>query len=123
LNFSRALLVIPQWTSAEKLHADLQEKGVRYWFAPSDMKIGDRIDESIRFHDELLLVLSADSISSRWVETEVETAMEHERRGRGTLLFPIRVEDVVIQTDKASASEYDGRGILAIAVKPRFRGC
>jgi len=94
---------------AEKLHTDLQDTGVRCWFAPSDMKIGDRIrdriDESIRFHDKLLLVLSADSISSRWVETEVEAAMEHERRGRGTLLFPIRVDDAILETDKPWASE------------------
>lgn len=37
---------------AERLHADLQNKGVRCWFAPEDMKIGDRIryaiDEAIR---------------------------------------------------------------------------
>ncbi len=47
---------------AERLYADLQSKGVRCWFAPEDMKIGDkirpRIDESIRIHDKLLLVLS-----------------------------------------------------------------
>jgi hypothetical protein len=28
---------------AERLHADLQAKGVRCWFAPEDMKIGDKI--------------------------------------------------------------------------------
>jgi uncharacterized protein YjbI with pentapeptide repeats len=28
---------------AECLHADLQNKGVRCWFAPEDMKIGDRL--------------------------------------------------------------------------------
>ena len=39
------------------------------------MKIGDkirlRIDESIRIHDELLLVLSENSVASQWVEHEV----------------------------------------------------
>jgi hypothetical protein len=28
---------------AEHLYTDLQSKGVRYWFAPEDMKIGDKI--------------------------------------------------------------------------------
>ena len=28
---------------AERLHADLQSKGVHCWFAPEDMKIGDKI--------------------------------------------------------------------------------
>jgi hypothetical protein len=40
---------------AERLYADLQAKGVRCWFAPEDLEIGDkfrmRIDESIRIHD------------------------------------------------------------------------
>jgi hypothetical protein len=45
---------------AQRLHADLQDKGVRCWFAPEDLKIGDefrsRIDESIQVYDRLLLV-------------------------------------------------------------------
>ena len=44
------------------------------------MKIGDeirpRIDESIRVHDKLLLVLSESSLASTWVKKEVETAFE-----------------------------------------------
>ena len=28
---------------AERLHADLQNKGIRCWYAPKDMKIGDRL--------------------------------------------------------------------------------
>ncbi len=55
---------------AHRLHADLQAKGIRCWFAPEDMKIGDkicpRIDEMIHVHDKLLLVLSNDSINSSW---------------------------------------------------------
>src|SRR5262249_34697844 len=47
---------------AERLHADLQNEGVRCWFAPDDLKIGDKIlsniDESIRKHDKFLLILS-----------------------------------------------------------------
>ena len=47
---------------AERLYADLQSQGVRCWFAPEDLKIGEkfrvRIDESIRLYDKLLLVLS-----------------------------------------------------------------
>ena len=65
---------------AERLYADLQNKGVRCWYVPEDMKIGDefrsRIDASIHLHDRLLLILSAHSIKSRWVQKEVETAFE-----------------------------------------------
>jgi uncharacterized protein YjbI with pentapeptide repeats len=89
---------------AHRLHADLQSKGVRCWFAPEDMKIGDeirvRIDESIRLYDKLLVVLSENSVNSAWVEDEVEAALEKERlaRERGekqTVLFPIQLDDSV----------------------------
>jgi uncharacterized protein YjbI with pentapeptide repeats len=87
---------------ADRLHADLQSKGVRVWFAPHDMPIGARlrpaIDESIRLHDKLLLVLSESSVSSQWVEQEVETALSREREQDGkTVLFPVRIDDAVME--------------------------
>jgi uncharacterized protein YjbI with pentapeptide repeats len=94
---------------AEHLHADLQKAGVRCWFAPKDLKIGDRfqerIEESIRIYDKLLIVLSAHSVSSRWVEREVEAAFEREQRApsRG-VFFPIRLDDAVLETDMAWAA-------------------
>ena len=92
---------------AARLHADLQSKGVRCWFAPEDLKIGDkfrtRIDESIRVFDKLLLVLSEHSISSPWVEEEVGAALERERDGR-SVLFPIRLDDAVMDSNTAWAA-------------------
>jgi len=94
---------------AERLHNDLQAKGVRCWFAPEDLKIGDkfrtRIDEAIRYHDKLLLVLSEHSIHSDWVEKEVETAFEKERQQKRTVLFPVRLDDVIWGTDQAWAAD------------------
>jgi hypothetical protein len=85
---------------AERLHADLQNKGVRCWFAPEDMKIGDRIrpriDETIRLYDKLLLILSKTSVESRWVEQEVETALARERQQGTTILFPVRIDNTVM---------------------------
>lgn len=86
----------------ERLHADLQAQGVRVWFAPHDMKIGARIrsaiDESIRVYDKLLLILSENSVSSQWVEQEVETARAREREQEGkTVLFPIRIDDAAME--------------------------
>ncbi|HSX83232.1 MAG TPA: TIR domain-containing protein [Candidatus Saccharimonadia bacterium] len=85
---------------AERLHADLQNKGVRCWFAPEDMQIGDRlrprIDETIRLYDKLLLVLSKTSVSSQWVEQEVETALARERQQGITILFPVRIDNTVM---------------------------
>lgn len=86
---------------AERLHADLQNSGVRCWFAPENLKIGDknreRIDESIWFHDRLLLVLSAQSIASDWVAHEVELALRKELDEKRTVLFPVRLDDAIFE--------------------------
>lgn len=93
---------------ADRLYADLQAKGVRCWFAPEDLKIGDRfrqrIDDAIRFHDKLLVVLSEASVSITWVEEEVESAFARERKEDKLVLFPVRVDDAVIKTNKAWVS-------------------
>ena len=61
---------------ADRLYADLQSKNVRCWYAPYDMKTGDRIRpriyEQIWFNDKLLLILSESSVTSEWVDYEVE---------------------------------------------------
>jgi hypothetical protein len=94
---------------AERLHADLRGKNVRCWFAPEDLKTGDRLrpsfDEAIRIHDKLMVLLSESSISSPWVEKEVETAFEKERREKRTVLFPIRLDDAVMETNEAWAAD------------------
>lgn len=90
---------------AECLHADLQRKGVRCWFAPNDLRIGDRfadrIEESIRTYDKLLIVLSENSVRSTWVEDECRAALEKENRFREeqlldkTVLFPIKLDEAI----------------------------
>jgi hypothetical protein len=93
---------------ARRLHADLQDKGVRCWFAPEDLKIGDRfrqrIDEAIHLQDKLLLLLSEHSIGSEWVEVEVEAACEKEAREKRLVLFPVRLDECVMTTGQAWAA-------------------
>ncbi len=94
---------------AERLYADLQNKGVRCWFAPEDLKTGDKfrveIDHKIRLHDKLLLIVSEDSINSAWVEKEVETAFEKEQETGEPVLFPIRLDDAVMKTKAGWAAD------------------
>ena len=94
---------------AQRLHADLQAKGVRCWFAPEDLKIGDRfrteIDRAIRLHDKLLLLLSANSMLSDWVEKEAESAFDRERRDKRTVLFPVRLDDTVLDATEGWAAD------------------
>jgi hypothetical protein len=93
---------------AERLHADLQAKGVRCWFDQEDLKVGEKfrqhIDQAIRVHDKLMVVLSEQSIASNWVEAEVEAALDRERREKRTVLFPIRLDDAIEETPVAWAS-------------------
>lgn len=100
---------------AQRLHADLQNKGVRCWFAPHDLPIGakilDALDEAIRLRDKLLLVLSEHAIASDWVEDEVTAAFEEERTRKGTVLFPIRLDDAVVETKEAWAAKLRARNI------------
>jgi hypothetical protein len=101
---------------AQRLHADLQNKGVRCWFAPHDMAIGakilDAIDEAIRTRDKLLLVLSEASIASDWVEDEVTKVFAEERQRKETVLFPVRLDDAVFATNEAWALKLrDNRNI------------
>ena len=87
---------------AERLHADLQNKGVRCWFAPHDLPIGaktwDAIDQAIRLRDKLLLILSKASLASDWVEDEVSKAYAEERSRKNVVLFPIRIDNAVMST-------------------------
>jgi hypothetical protein len=68
-------------------------------------KIHSRIDQAIRVHEKLLLVLSADSIRSTWVEKEVEAGFEREEREKKTILFPIRLDSAVMETGQAWAAD------------------
>jgi hypothetical protein len=94
---------------AERLHADLQNKGVRCWFAPHDMPIGakilDTIDEAIRLRDKVLLVLSETSMTSAWVAKEVHTALAEEEQHGRPVLFPIRVDDAIMDTTEQWAHD------------------
>jgi len=87
---------------ARKLHDDLQNNGVRCWFAPEDLKIGDQIrptiDRQIRLRDKLLVILSENSVKSEWVGDEVEGAIEEESKSNRLVLFPLRLDDTVFNT-------------------------
>ena len=75
---------------------------MRCWFAPEDLKTGDRlryaIDQAIHLQDQLLLILSESSVKSPWVEQEVETALEKEDQENRTVLLPIRIDQAVMES-------------------------
>ena len=100
---------------ARLLYNDLQAQGVHCWFAPQDLKWGveirEGINHAIRLHDKLLLILSKHAVESDWVQQEVETAFEQEQvrrkqKGqRSPVLFPVRIDNAVIESPYAWASD------------------
>jgi hypothetical protein len=88
---------------AHRLYADLQAEGIRCWYAPENLKIGDEIsptiDKAIRVHEKLLLIFSESSITSAWVKKEAKEAMATEKdKGKKDVLFPIRLDDCIMDT-------------------------
>src|SRR6266702_1122008 len=87
---------------AKRLYADLQSNNVRCWFAPEDLKWGEKIrtgiDEAIHMHDKLLLILSKHSVASGWVEHEVKSALAKERKEKRIVLFPIRLDKAIFDS-------------------------
>jgi hypothetical protein len=94
---------------AERLNADLRAKNVRCWFAPEDLKIGDafqeRIEDSIRAFDKVMIVLSDASVHSRWVEREVNAAREREDREKRAVLFPIMIDHAAMTATQPWAAD------------------
>ena len=80
---------------ADRLYADLQAKSMRCWSAPHDIRGGrmihEQIDEAIRLHDRLLLILSEHSMGSEWVKTEIAKARKREVKEGKRVLFPVRL--------------------------------
>lgn len=67
-------------------------------------QIRPRIDETIRKYDKLLLVLSEHSVASKWVEFEVEAAMDKEQEEKPSVLFPVRLDNTVMNSTTAWAA-------------------
>jgi hypothetical protein len=80
---------------ARGLYERLKSNGLRVWFAPEDMKAGQKVfpqlDAAIRRHDRLILVLSEDSLRSQWVGAEVLRARARETAEGRQVLIPIRL--------------------------------
>lgn len=93
----------------EKIGEDLQREGIRCWYAPEEMKMGDairqQVDQLIRVQDKLLVVLSTFSVESAWIQKEVAAAIEEERNSNRAVLFPVRLDNGRMDAEKSWLDE------------------
>lgn len=82
---------------ARRLYSRMRDEHLRVWFAPEDIKGGEKlyeqIEQAIQLHDRLLIILSEESMQSEWVLSEIRRARKGEIRENRRKLFPIRLVD------------------------------
>lgn len=104
---------------ARRLHDQLQGRGIRCWLdahqiLPGD-KIHDLIDQGIKHWDKVLLCASKESLSSWWVENEINKAFKKEQvlrkqRGQKVLsLIPLDLDGYLFNWEDGLADEIKSR--------------
>jgi hypothetical protein len=87
----------PDKPFVRQLAADLNAFGVQVWLDEAEINVGDSLIEKISTAidnvDYLAVVLSPHSISSRWVQEELEQALGLQVAGRQLRVLPILLED------------------------------
>lgn len=98
---------------AKHLWERLRKAGFKVWYADEDMrggrKIHEQIDQAIKRHDRLLLILSEASMNSEWVETEIYKARQREIEEKKQIVFPIRLVDIQLIKDWKCFDSDQGR--------------
>lgn len=108
---------------ARRLHDQLQAKGIRCWLDEHLMLPGDdiyeQIDKGIKLWDKVLLCCSKHSLSSWWVNKEINTAFNKEqrlfkeRKKQVLCLIPLNLDGYMFDGEWESGKEIDVKSRIA----------
>lgn len=98
---------------ARRIANDLHNQGVNVWFDQYAFQVGDSIVQAIQraiyASDYLIVLLSPNSVGSRWVKRELNIALANELATRDVTLLPVLIEDCQIPPMLASRRYLDFR--------------
>jgi len=81
-----------------QLAADLVAAGVQVWIDEQRIRVGDsipeRVAQGVAESDFFLVVISAASVSSAWVQKELDQALVHEIEKRRVRVMPVLLDKV-----------------------------
>jgi len=82
---------------ADKLVSDLSSFGADVFYAKWEIKVGDSIVDKINValstHDHLVVVLSANSVKSEWVQRELNSSMMRQLKDKKIKIKPVLIQD------------------------------
>ena len=88
---------------AGRLAEELKKIGASVWFDEWELQIGDslrqKIDEAIAISDYLLILLSPNSVGSKWIQAEWRAALSNELNDRAITVIPVLLADCDIPND------------------------
>ena len=83
-----------------KLVVELEKHELNVWFDELEIKVGDsivsKISEGLKDTDYLIAVLSQASVSSPWVQQELNSVLMGQSSGKRGIVLPVLVEDCEI---------------------------
>jgi uncharacterized protein YjbI with pentapeptide repeats len=100
---------------AKRLYTDLRKKDVPCWLAPHDLRprapILRGLEVAVHRQKKCLLLLSEQAVKSAWIEREVDAALHLEMKRKQDVLFPIRLDNAVLESNAGWAMHLQNRHI------------